>query len=374
MRQLQLLWKQTFGSAADRLTDPAILGPFITHRGIKELVFVHSASDTVHAVDADLGTVFWSRHLTSGNSDRTPTPCAAAMPVMLPSPDKPKDPSMPDDDNFSDGNKSLYVVAADSTLYAIRPSTGGDFFPSRQFLPPGQRAINLSAANDTLYAAFSPGCGVAPDQIATLPISVAAGQSNVSPLSTKLKAFEDTLIRRPAQNGTHLLADTLVAFTWQGRDLFAARTNDGHIQLMDAAARTVLASVGVAGSSGNFATWQDPAGIRWFCATGPHLLQAFQLVTQAGSPGFNPSWISRSSYEFGPPVVANGIVYSVSSDEKTPRSVYLHAFESATGAEIYTSQKMMTARSPLGSPAMANGHLCFSAGNQLFCFGLPVQQ
>ena len=55
VHDLKLLWMRSLDSA---LTAPTMLGPIITHRGIKELVFIASASNTVYAVDADLGRVF----------------------------------------------------------------------------------------------------------------------------------------------------------------------------------------------------------------------------------------------------------------------------------------------------------------------------
>src|SRR5947209_151415 len=44
---LKLLWKLQVSSAQDALVGPVMMGPIITHRGIKELVFVASASNTV---------------------------------------------------------------------------------------------------------------------------------------------------------------------------------------------------------------------------------------------------------------------------------------------------------------------------------------
>src|SRR5882757_8564878 len=57
VKNLRLLWKRQLDNQPDgrnALTAPLILGPTITHRGIKELVFVAGAADNVYAVDADL--------------------------------------------------------------------------------------------------------------------------------------------------------------------------------------------------------------------------------------------------------------------------------------------------------------------------------
>src|SRR4051794_1650593 len=62
VKGMKLLWKRQLDNQSrelNSLTAPTLLGPIITHRGIKELVFVAGASDVVYAVDADLGKVFW---------------------------------------------------------------------------------------------------------------------------------------------------------------------------------------------------------------------------------------------------------------------------------------------------------------------------
>src|SRR5579862_6240128 len=59
-KDLKLLWKRQLDDRS--LSSPVIIGPTITHRGVRELVFVAGAGDNLYAVDADLGTLFWKRH------------------------------------------------------------------------------------------------------------------------------------------------------------------------------------------------------------------------------------------------------------------------------------------------------------------------
>lgn len=69
VKDLKLLWKRQLDNKSvglNSLTAPTIIGPIFTHRGIKELVFVAGASDNLYAVDADLGRVFWKRHIEGG--------------------------------------------------------------------------------------------------------------------------------------------------------------------------------------------------------------------------------------------------------------------------------------------------------------------
>ena len=42
---------------------PIIMGRLISYRGFRELAFVGSNADIVYAIDADLGTIFWQKHL-----------------------------------------------------------------------------------------------------------------------------------------------------------------------------------------------------------------------------------------------------------------------------------------------------------------------
>src|SRR5882724_10970543 len=87
VKGIKLLWKRQLDNRSrdlNSLTAPTLLGPIITHRGIKELVFVAGASDVVYAVDADLGKVFWKRQLDSAaptcGSGLTATPAIAPGP------------------------------------------------------------------------------------------------------------------------------------------------------------------------------------------------------------------------------------------------------------------------------------------------------
>jgi outer membrane protein assembly factor BamB len=62
------------------LMPPLILGNLISYRGFKELAFVASNSDIVYAIDADLGKMFWQKHLEYASLD----PPAAASSVACP--------------------------------------------------------------------------------------------------------------------------------------------------------------------------------------------------------------------------------------------------------------------------------------------------
>ena len=123
-REMKLLWKQRV--APGPLTSPLILGPTITHRGVRELIFV-AAVDTLYAIDADFGKIFWTRHLPG-----PPARCRMAMPWIEPDADEDySEPIADDDDNDDepDQMRPLHVIASDGREYTVRASDGGDVKP-----------------------------------------------------------------------------------------------------------------------------------------------------------------------------------------------------------------------------------------------------
>src|SRR5690349_12196053 len=66
VKDLQLLWKMRLENqpkGARPIMPPLIVGRLISYRGFKELAIVGTGSDVVYAIDADLGKMFWQKHL-----------------------------------------------------------------------------------------------------------------------------------------------------------------------------------------------------------------------------------------------------------------------------------------------------------------------
>ena len=352
VQRLQLLWKRKLSTGSSSLTDPLLLGPIITHRGIKELVFVKDSSDTVYAVDADLGTVFWSRHVGEG------TPCAGSIPiapVMAPSPEKPNDPEAEDDDTFSDANRPLYVLSSEGRLYALRPSTGGDFSLSLPFLPPSAKPASLEISDKVLYATTAPACGGLPNRFWTLD----------------LKASPNPQWRRWKENSR-----LLTVFKWKGQDVSAELNSNKLVLLNPNIHHPVVGSVASSlAHSGGLATWQDAAGTRWIDTTSTSGVRAFQITGPKDHPTAIPSWASHGLTAAGPPAIANGILYFLSyALNAGSNHLVLHAIDALNGVELYNSGNAITSRSSSGNIALANGHVCFSAvDGVLYCFGLSFE-
>src|SRR5690348_3055410 len=63
-KNFQLLWKMKLENLSKSvIMPPLVLGRLISYRGFKELAFFGTGSDVVYAIDADLGKMFWQKHL-----------------------------------------------------------------------------------------------------------------------------------------------------------------------------------------------------------------------------------------------------------------------------------------------------------------------
>ncbi|MGH9722541.1 MAG: PQQ-binding-like beta-propeller repeat protein [Bryobacteraceae bacterium] len=202
-----------------------------------------------------------------------------------------------------------------------------------------------------------------------------------------------------------------VVFPFKKWELVAAAGKEGVIYLLDAKSmggadhqtplfRSPLYAnedVDFAGRGfwGAFATWEDAKGARWLYAPAwgpPHSqtpqfaktnggapngsIMAFRVEEKDGKPLLVPAWISRDLNVPEPPIVANGIVFAVSSGEnvrqldsagklmsskqraETPAgNARLHAFDAETGAELYSSGDAMSSFTHFGGLAIAGGRI-----------------
>ena len=194
VKGLRLLWKRRLDEGA--VSSPLLLGPVITHRGIKELVFVASASGRVIAVDADLGTVFWSRQLpvqAPGGDGKGLCPSALPTPPVILSstvaalPDEAANPSaaealaINDDDDFSDGKQPLLVLTLDGLLHGLKVSTGDDALPPQAFTGRGPQLAN--GFGTAFYAGTSEDCSELPTRLSALRVE-ARGMTGAKPEET----------------------------------------------------------------------------------------------------------------------------------------------------------------------------------------------
>jgi outer membrane protein assembly factor BamB len=103
---------------------------------------------------------------------------------------------------------------------------------------------------------------------------------------------------------------------------------------------------------------------------------AFKVEDKDGKPALIPAWTSRDMSVPEPPVVANGVVFSISSGEfirqvkengqlytaqeriaKTTGNATLYAFDAETGKELFSSGKMMPSFTHFGGLAVNDGRV-----------------
>jgi outer membrane protein assembly factor BamB len=424
VKDLKLLWKRQLDNQSiglNSLTAPVIIGPIFTHRGIKELVFVAGASDHVYAVDADLGRLFWKRHIegASGGCGGGLTSAPVIDPAVLPA----KHIAGNDDVEDPRPMRPVYVLSSDGTLHKIRASTGEDIEAPRKFVPPNANASSLNFDGNTFYTTTSGGCGGAPNGVWALSAKTPGAQADFLPsLPTEagVSVGSDGTVYSAFGSGSivALTAGTLkekesfkipegavptnvspVPFPWKGRELIAVAATQGRLLLLDSAhlgGAPVASFEGGAGFSGGLATWEDAAGARWIYAVvrgsgpaaakfpirnggAPHgSIAAFKLTERDGQPELTPVWISRDLAAPVSPVVVNGVVFALASGEYGGLSnsgrATLYALNAATGKELYSSGDAVASFTHSSGLAVSRGHVCFGTwDNTLYCFGFPIE-
>ena len=220
---------------------------------------------------------------------------------------------------------------------------------------------------------------------------------------------------------------TPTVFPYKGRDLIVAGGKEGRLFLLDSQSlgganhrtplyRTPLISneetdFAGFGTWGGLASWEDSKGTRWVLAPvwgpltkdvkfpitngdAPHgSVVAFKVEEKDGKTVLSPAWVSRDLIIPTPPVVANGVVFALSSGEfvrqanenqgglfssqqRAERSVHatLYALDGETGKELYSSGDSITSFTHFASMAVANGRVYFGTyDNTLYSFGLPIE-
>jgi len=360
VKNLKLLWKRQLDDRS--LSSPVIIGPTITHRGVRELVFVAGAGDNLYAVDADLGTLFWKRHFDVGAKRQ----CFSGMPptpVIEPDPDEDLsgDAVADDEDDDEAGPmRPLYAVDSDGKLHTIRVSDGTDSNTPVNFMPSNASYSGLNFWSGTVYAATYGGCG-ASDGLWSLDVGKAGAK----------RFFVPGKGGRGVVMGKTGAVDGDVALRYKGREFLVE--SDGPLHLLDAGNFSMAAEYRKPYTRYGVATYQDSAGARWIYAATEKNVMGFKITGPSGGPRIELAW----TYD-GPnasrPAVTNGIVFVViGPGVADSSSTTLIALDAATGKEIYSSGSVTYAYAP--HPAIANGHVCFAgSGNTLYCFGIPLER
>ena len=273
----------------------------------------------------------------------------------------------------------------------------------------------------TIYAEvgdgeWDPGKGVYSDTILAL-----------SPKDLKLKDWYTPSNREWITKRDLDMNTTPTVFPYKGRDLIVAGGKEGRLFLLDSQSigganhRTPLYRTPLIANEetdfagfgiwGGLASWEDDKGTRWVLAPvwgpltkevkfpvtngdAPHgSIVAFKVEEKDGKTVLSPAWVSRDMIIPAPPVVANGVVFGLSSGEfvrqanenqgglfssqqRAERSVHatLYGLDGATGKELYSSGESITSFTHFASMAVANGRVYFGTyDNTLYSFGIPIE-
>ena len=352
--KIRLLWQQPLVSAPQRLSDPLILGPIVTDHGVKELVFVNDGTN-VYSVDADLGKVFWTRKLNVGSAPKQ-ADCQAVGNRSLVFHWSADDlqPASSRDDEYSDGDRSLYALSSSGQVFVLRPRTGGDIVPPIPIAASPNHPRNIFEDGESLRATSAVSCDAEVNQIWSRAVSNSGESLAASFTSTALPS---------GKNGA------LATFEWKRRTV-AVALGAGEEPLLPVV-ETRISTNAFDRNDGGVATWRDKLGVQWVCIAAGHHVRKYRVRDEDGKPDAALVW-SADHLQAQAPTVANGLIYFLSQSAESGGHLVLHALDSKDGKELYSSGDAITARTSSGHLAFANGHVCFSTEEgAVYCFGLP---
>jgi outer membrane protein assembly factor BamB len=217
-------------------------------------------------------------------------------------------------------------------------------------------------------------------------------------------------------------ASSPVYFGWRNRELIASGSKEGVLYLLDADSlgghdhqSTLFTSKRLGnergicceglGIWGGLSTARDESGQTWLyvplggppAADGvsfpltngenPHgSIMAFKVAADAktGAPVLEPAWISGDFNVPDPVVIANGVVFALSTGEnpvqhgpednrlKNTRPAVLKALDAYTGKELFNSGSAMESWVHFSGLAISGGKIfAVDHDSNVYCFGLP---
>src|SRR4051812_35205227 len=149
VKGLKLEWKAKLDNVSKELNSlsaPVITINHPTTKGFRDFVIVAGASDTVFALDAETGSVMWSKRMAVEGTPKNPKGgwlcpnSLNATPVI------------------DRKTKTVYVLASDGKLHGFNVINGEDRIPPTQFTPPFAKTWSLNLNDGVLYTATSQGC------------------------------------------------------------------------------------------------------------------------------------------------------------------------------------------------------------------------
>jgi outer membrane protein assembly factor BamB len=172
-----------------------------------------------------------------------------------------------------------------------------------------------------------------------------------------------------------------VVFTEGGRTYVTASAQDGRLYLLDAVApggvdhKTALSVVPA--SDRRFmqealATWRDQQGVRWILAATTNAVSAFKFSDLNSAPALTQAWVSRNLVSPRTPVIVNGVVFALSSGQRSGANAVLYALDPASGKDLWNSGNTITSFATSGLSAGTAQVYVVTFDNTVWSFGIPI--
>jgi hypothetical protein len=193
-------------------------------------------------------------------------------------------------------------------------------------------------------------------------------------------------------------SSTPVIFKYKDREIVAATTKDGRVFLLDTASlggadhKTALyasATPAVKGSTAGLATWEDSTQQRWLLVPGSGAkanVVALKVTGDGARPTLQQGWASSDMVSPGAPIIANGVVFALSTGEaigtapaaeRVSKSVpaVLYAFDGVTGKELWNSGKSITSFTGSGGLWASDGQVYVGTHDStVYAFGFAMER
>jgi outer membrane protein assembly factor BamB len=279
--------------------------------------------------------------------------------------------------------------------------TGKDLQRPAPFVPANSRWSDPIAVGTMLYTSTSAGCGGAPNAVWAIDLEseskpvvswksdgpivgslafttdgtlVAVTGPAIVTLDAKTLQVKDTL---KALGSEFITGPTILKYG--ENEVIAAGAKNGHIFLF----RFVNANPSMATDSDfasdsivaadTLATWQtlDAPPTRWLLAPTRDSVAALRLSEPPQLPTVTRGWTAANLTSPATPIIVNGVVFVLERGS----SAVLHAYEGATGKELWTSGKTMTGPAAPGSFWSAFGQVYVgTADGTLYAFGFTDER
>ncbi len=436
VKDFQVVFSRKLGagnSGLHSLTPPVVIGQLISYKGFKELAFVEGAGDKVWAIDADLERDFWTKTLAGGAKakDNACAGVVSAMPALTPPVTfggrprpaagaapaaRPATPAAPDPSKGILGGtgfgapRPVFGLSNDGKIHIMNTSTGEETMAAIQFLPANAKASPLTIADGTIYTTTSALCGDSPNAVWALDLTTPAPKVSTYALEgmpggiagLAVSAMDGTIYVQAkdkliALNSKDLAVKktvtlpgggdssaTPIIFTNKEKEYVLAGEGSGKIAVLDAGTLEVVSESAASTTAGHgvwggFSSWTEQNGTRWVYApvwgpVGDRANGAIVAYKMDAKLGLTQAWVSADMLCPVTPVLTGGMVFGLAAGGNKKNAVF-HAFDAATGAQLFTSGSQIKAPGQLTGMSIVNARVYFATtDNTLQAYGVFLER